>query len=143
MLQVELTQNDAIFVLTAVASPVSFYLWFSSLLALLWRLPGRLTVGMGAREQTLLSLLSLGSFALWATLIGIILDSSRSFQFSQPACNREYGRKSVYSLIWAAPSAIQSVIILVVLRLASLYADRKRSPSLIPPKSPAIGSVIG
>ncbi|KAJ2930531.1 hypothetical protein H1R20_g6566, partial [Candolleomyces eurysporus] len=100
----ELTQNDGVFVLVAVGSPCTIYLWFSALRSLISRHdffikerqdhPNRL-------EVRLLKLLCVLSMGFEIALICVLFVPSSRIHFSQPSCNQEFGKRLVFNLAWA------------------------------------------
>ncbi|KAJ2928182.1 hypothetical protein H1R20_g8892, partial [Candolleomyces eurysporus] len=100
----QLTQNDGVFVLVAVGSPCTIYLWFSTLRSLIGHHDFPILESQdrrNRREVQLLKLLCLLSIAFEAVLICLVFVPSPRIHFSQPSCNREFGKKLVLNLAWA------------------------------------------
>jgi hypothetical protein len=126
MLRSQLTQNDAVFVIIATASPGTLYLWAISAVALFKGLPQRFQLGIpNKREQVLIIFLSCGSFVLWITSIGLCAGPSNRIQFSQPGCNRDFGGVQWVSLLWSVIFLGRSIILVAILFGISQYLKRQ------------------
>lgn len=101
MLNVGLTQNDAVFVIVATISPATVYLWITAVHALFRGFPKRID-HLNKHEGFFLIALSFTSFALWATILGLIIRPSHQVKFSQPGCNKDYGKPQLLRLFWSA-----------------------------------------
>jgi hypothetical protein len=87
-----LTRNDAIFVLVAVASPVTVYLWImfisGAFVAAVFRRASPWVLAHGnSQTQIFLYISILGSLVIWGTMLGIIVISPSGVSFSQQACS--------------------------------------------------------
>jgi hypothetical protein len=106
----QLTQNDGVFVLVAVGSPCTIYLWFSTLRSLIshHHFPGQ--AHRNRHEVQLLKLLCMLSMAFEIVLICLLFVPSSRIRFSQPSCNREFGKKLVLNLAWAVQYVREGVL---------------------------------
>jgi hypothetical protein len=109
----QLTQNDGVFVLVAVGSPCTIYLWFSALRSLIrhHHFPGQ--DHQNRREVQLLKLLYMLSMAFEIVLICLLFAPSSRIRFSQRSCNREFGKKLVLNLAWAIQYVREGVLCIV------------------------------
>jgi len=120
-----LTRNDAIFVLVAVASPVTLYLWvmflFGAVFVAIFRRASPWVPAHGnSQTQIFLYVSILGSLVIWATMLGIIVGSpSGAISFSQQACSR-YGAHATTVLVWP---------MLYLFQLFLLYLGLIRGPN--------------
>ncbi|KAJ2936263.1 hypothetical protein H1R20_g831, partial [Candolleomyces eurysporus] len=124
----ELTNADGIFVVVAASSPSSLHLWFLTIRSF-WNTsvfpiqPADKSVP--AHKSLVIQLtraLALLSLIFEIILIFLILTPTKRIQFSQPACNREYGKALWYNVAWVAPVAVQSGFILGMVTVASILA---------------------
>ena len=114
----KLTQNDAVFVLIAVASPVTLYLWITFLLAAFSRRTSLLAIEVKGVSQIFLFVAVLGSLVMWLTMLGIIVGSPSGFSFSQQACRTEYGQNAKSKLAWPLFYLIQLLVLALGLNIA-------------------------
>src|SRR5260221_13979950 len=100
----ELTRNDAIFVLVATLSPATLYLWAMVSIALFNKgfLPDYFRESMSKFGQRMLIFLSIVSFILWLVVVALALRPPNSVYFSQPACDKCYGKDLLFILLWSA-----------------------------------------
>jgi hypothetical protein len=122
----QLTQNDATFVLVAVVSPISTYLWFCAGIPRFWQQAHGLTNGMSQHQKRYMQLLILGSLALWITLLVLILTPSSHIDFSQPACKTEYGKQAMVALLWLPLLALRIFLISGVLHIIVALKQRRK-----------------
>ena len=98
----ELTQNDGIFVLVAVGSPCTIYLWFSALRSLVSHHDFSIRESQDHRnrlEVLLLKLLCLLSIGFEVVLVCLLFVPSSRIHFSQPSCS-QLGKGLVFNLAW-------------------------------------------
>jgi preprotein translocase subunit SecG len=138
MLRSQLTQNDAIFVIIATASPATLYLWAISAVALFTGLPQRYQSAIpNKREQAFIVLLAIVSFMLWIVSIGLYARPSSGAKFSQPGCNKIFGRADWISLLWSTVFLVRTIFLVVSLLLTSLYLKlRMRRRNIACPGTP-------
>jgi hypothetical protein len=117
LVQSNLTQNDAVFVLVAVASPVTLYLWSMFLLAAFFRRTSLLAIGVNGVSQIFLFVAVLGSLVMWLTMLGIIVGSP-SVPFSQQGCSSEYGPHAIFMLAWPVSCISQLLSLFIGLNIA-------------------------
>ena len=141
LLQSSLTQNDGVYVLVAVASPATLYLWACIFFKLLLfrKLPSWQGYGINTKTYKLmlfkqqksgqgyeinieiykhsLQAVVIGSFFLWISMIYIIVASPGHISASQPACNKQFGLRGWITLVWPLPYLIQLLILLGSLNL--------------------------
>jgi len=100
----ELTRNDAIFVLVATLSPATLYLWTTGFIALFNKgfLPDYFNESLSKFGQRMLIFLSIMSFILWLVVVALALRPPNSVYFSQPACDKTYGKDMFFILFWSA-----------------------------------------
>ena len=122
LVQSNLTRNDAVFVLVAVASPATLYLWIMFLFAAIFHQtsPWALATGTNKISQRFLFVTVLGSLIMWLTMLGIIVGSPSGVSFSQQACSKEYGRKALSTMIWPSGSLAQMLCLIFSLNIAVL-----------------------
>ena len=118
LVQSNLTQNDAVFVLVAVASPVTLYLWSMFLLAAFFRRISLLAIGVNGVSLIFLSVAVLGSLVMWLTMVGIIVGSPRGISFSQQGCSSEYGQNAIFMLVWPVSCLSQLLSLVIGLNIA-------------------------
>lgn len=134
MHKVELTQNDAVFILVATISPATLYLWIIAALALLNGLPNRMARMLpNKHEQVLLIALSVISFALWVVMVILIIGPSDWAKFSQPECNKTYGRSEQVTLLWSSVFLGQSLSAGAVMFGVAVYLRRQAQKKLFSP----------
>ena len=121
LLQSNLTQNDGVFVLVAIASPVTLYLWSIFLFAFLFRrAPSWISSNLNRTHQFFLTISTIGSFAFWLALVALVVGEPRSITFSQPACNEKFGLVRSINIAWPVPYFIQATILCIALNLVTL-----------------------
>jgi hypothetical protein len=121
LVQSNLTQNDASFVLVAVASPVTLYLWITFLFAAFFRRKSTRALATGTNRISQISLFIavLGSLVMWLTMLGIVVGSPSGVTFSQEACNKDYGQSApLLTMIWPYSSLVQMVSLIIGLNVA-------------------------
>ncbi|KAF8811257.1 terpenoid synthase [Phlegmacium glaucopus] len=125
----QLTQNDAVFVIIAVASPGTLHLWFLSTIQLIRRknLPSILSK-MNQVEGIMFSILSNCLFLLWLAMFSLILLPSMQSPFRQPACHRKYGMNGIISLLWA-PVAVITIMVSVTENVKRIWLGTVHSSS--------------
>jgi hypothetical protein len=132
MLKVQLTQNDAVFVLVAAVSPATLYLWLTAIHALFRGLPNRIARKLpNKHEQILLVALSFISFALWISIFGLIVgptNDSNGVKFSQPGCAVPYGPKQLAALLWSSQLLSQSYTAGAVIFGIAMYLKWRPQP---------------
>ncbi|KAJ2917890.1 hypothetical protein MD484_g2500, partial [Candolleomyces efflorescens] len=106
----ELTQNDGVFVLVAVGSPCTIYLWFSALRSLITYYDFLGQDHRSRREVQLLKFLCMLSMAFEIVLVCLLFVPSSRIRFSQPSCNREFGKKLILNLAWAIQYVREGVL---------------------------------
>jgi hypothetical protein len=124
MSQGQLTRNDAIFVLVATVSPATLYLWIIVCFAALNKgfLPDYLNREiMNKVGQRLLILLSFVSFVLWVVVAVLALRPQNSNYFSQPACDKVYGKKQLSSLLWSVMFLVSCFVAVAVVSVIAWY----------------------
>ncbi len=98
-----ITQNDAVFVILAVTSPSSIYLWFLTFLSFLR--PNALPVSITQLrlfERHLLTSFSILLFWVLMVMAFLTLLPSSARLFSQPACNFKYSYEETSRFFWSA-----------------------------------------
>lgn len=111
LLQGQLTQNDATFVIVVAVSPASLYIWFTAFAYLFNLVPLRIASRLPDYwERLLLISLSLLSLGLWVVLLVLSMGPVRSVNFSQPACNQEYGKSAIGMMLWSVSFLASSII---------------------------------
>jgi len=134
MHKVELMQNDAVFILVAKISPATLYLWITAALALLKGLPNCMACMLpNKHEQVFLIALSIISFALWVMMVGLIIGPSDGAKFSQPGCNKAYGRSERVTLLWSLVFLGQSLSAGVFMFGIAVYLRRRAQKKLFSP----------
>jgi len=131
----ELTRNDAIFVLVATLSPATLYLWTMVFIALFNKgfLPDYFKESMSKFGQRMLIFFSIMSFILWLVVVVLALRPPNSVYFSQPACDKNYGKDMLFILFWSARFFLSSILaVAVVSRIAQYrrkHMDRRGASS--------------
>lgn len=141
MLKVELTRNDAIFVLVATVSPATLYLWLTAIYALFRGLPNRISRKIpNKQEQTLLLALTFVSFALWISILGLIVgptNDSNGVKFSQPGCTAAYNPEQLTAILWSTQLLSQSFTTGALSLSIALYL-RQRAQTVPFPKNQCV-----
>jgi hypothetical protein len=129
MLKVELTRNDAAFVLVATVSPATLYLWLIAIYALFRGLPSRIARKIpNKQEQILLIALTFVSFALWISILGLIVgptNDSNGVKFSQPGCTASYSPEQLTAILWSTQLLSQSFTTGALILSIALYLRRQ------------------
>jgi len=124
----ELTRNDAIFVLVATLSPATLYLWTMVFIALFNKgfLPDYFRESMSKFGQRMLIFLSIVSFLLWLVVVVLALRPN-SIYFSQPACDKNYGKEMVFILFWSAKFFLSFFLAVAVVSAIAWYRRKHMS----------------
>ncbi|KAF9459506.1 hypothetical protein BDZ94DRAFT_1324725 [Collybia nuda] len=114
----QLTQSDAVFVLSVVASPVSIYFW-------LWHLTKLPTIWkIRTLREFLWILMVFCSFALWTTMAGFVLSPLAKLPFSQPACKIVELQNTWSSLLWYFLYLVQNGFIILCCKVTQYRSVR-------------------
>jgi len=119
IVQSQLTQRDTVFVIVAVASPATVYLWFLTAIHLIRPKSMPLSLSrMNKIEKFLVSILSVCLFFFWLAMLPAVFLPSSLITFSQPACNKQYELYNVMEPIRAVLSPVMTwnIALLVVSR---------------------------
>jgi len=141
LLKSNLTQNDGVYVLVAIASPATLYLWACIFfkLVLFRQLPSWQGHGINTKiykfvlfkqlnsrqgykinidiYKHFLQYAIMGSFIFWIAMIYVIVASPGHISASQPACNKQFGLRGWIALVWPLPYLIQLFVLLGGLNL--------------------------
>ncbi len=119
----ELTRNDAIFVLVATLSPATLYLWAMVSIALFNKgfLPDYFRESMSKFGQRMLIFLSIVSFILWLVVVALVLRPPNFVSFSQPVCDKYYGKDLLFNLLWSAKFFVSSFVAVAVASVIAWY----------------------
>jgi hypothetical protein len=96
----QLTQNDTVFVLVAVGSPASLYIWVKSVVEF-WRLLRQWEISLEALRKFSLHGIVVSTLSIWLTMIVLVLSLLvTNSRFSQPACTTVFDLSTWLSLMW-------------------------------------------
>ena len=117
--QSTLTQNDAMFVVTAVTSPATVYLWFIFGPAAISRQtsPLKLTIEIQKISRNVLFATIVGSFPMSVAMFVIITMPTMRHLFSQQACSEPLNMGD-FSLSALSPSSYLIQLLCIYLGLA-------------------------
>ena len=135
MFQRELTRNDAIFVLVATLSPATLCLWAMVVISVFNRgaFPDYFKETMSKFGQRIMILSSFVSFILWFVVVALVIWPPNPNYFSQPACQKEYGKEMLVYLLWSAKFFLGFFVavaaVFLIARHRRKHMDRRGSPS--------------
>lgn len=123
----QLTRNDAVFVVVAIISPGTLYLWIIAFMDLVKRPPRRIKNKIAVHEWKFFVFLSIFSFMFWVIILGLVVSPPNTVVFSQPACSQEYGPSEIFNLSWSVEFLVKAVFATWVLLRSRIYEQKNRS----------------
>jgi hypothetical protein len=123
-----LTRNDAVFVVVAIVSPGTLYLWVIAFMDLIKHSPRRIKNQIAIHEWRCFVFLSVFSFIFWVIILGLVIYPPSKVVFSQKACSLEYGKDEIFNLSWSAVFLLRAgLAICMLVYVPGSYQDDNQS----------------
>ncbi|KAG1734897.1 uncharacterized protein EDB91DRAFT_575861 [Suillus paluster] len=130
MSNMQLTRNDAVFVVVAIANPGTLYLWVIAFMTLAKHPPRRIKDKIAHHyEWKFFICLSVASFVIWIIMLGLLTHPPNGVRFSQQDCSHEYGQTEIINLIWSGIFFLRAVVAISLLLVVPRAWEQRNQSS--------------